>query len=55
MKNPSFYAHWVVGKCRTFHNDNALSKFSHLPTTQCTRVDFEDFAKQRNGGSEKDL
>jgi hypothetical protein len=30
---------------------------SHLPTTQCARADFVDFATQRNGGSshEKDL
>jgi hypothetical protein len=25
----SEHAHWVVGKCRTFRNDNALSKLSH--------------------------
>jgi hypothetical protein len=36
-------------------NDNALSKLSHLPTTQCACVDFGDFAKQHNGGGcEKD-
>jgi hypothetical protein len=23
------HAHWVVGKCRTFRNDNAFSKLSH--------------------------
>jgi hypothetical protein len=30
----------------------------HLPTTQCACADFEDFAKQRNGGGggrERDL
>jgi hypothetical protein len=37
----------MVGKCRTFRNDN---KLSHLPTTQCACADFGDFAKQRNGG-----
>jgi hypothetical protein len=49
--------HWVVSKCRTFRNDNALSKLSHLPTTQCAFADFGDLAKQRNGGGgrEKDL
>jgi hypothetical protein len=57
-KSPkSTHAHWVVGKCRTFRNDRALSKLSHLPTTQCACADFWDFAKQRNGGGgrEKDL
>jgi hypothetical protein len=53
----STHVHWVVGKCRTFRNDNALSKLSHLSTSQCACADFGDFAKQRNGGGsrEKDL
>jgi hypothetical protein len=46
----SAHAHWVVGKCRTSRNDNAISKLSHLPTTQCACADFVDFARQCNGG-----
>jgi hypothetical protein len=51
--------HWVVGKCRSFHNDIALSKwspFTNHPPTQSTCAEFLGFAKQRNGGggSEKD-
>jgi hypothetical protein len=35
----------------------SLQNGLHLPTTQCACAEFEDFAKQRNGGSgrEKDL
>jgi hypothetical protein len=40
---------WLVN-AEHFCNDNALFKLSHLPTTQCARVDFVDFAKQHNGG-----
>jgi hypothetical protein len=41
-KSPkSAHAHWVVGKCRTFRNDNALSKLLHLPTTLCACADFK--------------
>jgi hypothetical protein len=50
---------WLVNAVH-FRNDNALSKLSHLPTTQCACTDFGDFAKQRKGGGggggrEKDL
>jgi hypothetical protein len=36
----------------------SLRNGPHLPTTQCACADFEDFAKQHNGGgggSEKGL
>jgi hypothetical protein len=49
----------VVDKCRTFRNDNALSKLSHLPTNvPNAHVPISGiFAEQRNGGGgrEKDL
>jgi hypothetical protein len=45
---------WLVN-AEHFRNGHALSKLSHLPTTQCACADFWDFAKQRNGGGrEKD-
>jgi hypothetical protein len=53
----STHAHWVVGKCRPFRNDIALMKLSTFTNHRCARADFEDSAKQCNGGgsSEKDL
>jgi hypothetical protein len=40
-----------------FERAMSLRNRPHLPTTQCTGAEFEDFAMQRNGGGgrEKDL
>jgi hypothetical protein len=40
-----------------FERAMSLRNGSHLPTTHCTCAEFEDFAKQCNGGGgrEKDL
>jgi hypothetical protein len=46
---------WLVNE-DNFERVMSLRNGSHLPTTQCACVEFEDFAKQRNGGGghEKD-
>jgi hypothetical protein len=56
-RNPHMRIGWLVNE-DNFERAMSLRNGSHLPTTtQCARAEFEDFAKQRNGGGgrEKDL
>jgi hypothetical protein len=56
-RNPHMRIGWLVN-ADNFKTAMSLRKDLHLPTRQCACAEFEDFAKQRNGGGgrrEKDL
>jgi hypothetical protein len=44
---------WLVNE-NHYERAMSLRNGSHFPTTQCTCVDFEDFAAQCNGGSNRE-
>jgi hypothetical protein len=55
-RNPHMCIGCLVNEAN-FERALSLRNGPHLPTTQCACAEFEDFAKQRNGGGgrEKDL
>jgi hypothetical protein len=55
-RNPHMRIVWFVDD-DNFKREMSFRNGPHLPTTQCACAEFEDFAKQCNGGGgrEKDL